>query len=147
MPGVGDFVQGMTRSSDKSFEQVEAEFFDQVRPTTLIKRFASPQEVASLVAYVASPLASAITGQPFASTAASSRAPSEGLPGLSVKSLLRTLAFEFERDSQHCLRTARPASHDNAIHRAEAARLTRLRVGASPWCRCLQPPCPSSASS
>jgi NAD(P)-dependent dehydrogenase (short-subunit alcohol dehydrogenase family) len=60
--GVGDFVEGMARSSDKSFEQVEAEFFDHVRPTSLIKRFASPQEVASLVAYVASPLASATTG-------------------------------------------------------------------------------------
>jgi NAD(P)-dependent dehydrogenase (short-subunit alcohol dehydrogenase family) len=60
--GVGDFVEGMARSSEKSFEQVEAEFFDQVRPTSLIRRFASPQEVASLVAYVASPLASATTG-------------------------------------------------------------------------------------
>ena len=40
----------------------EAEFFEQIRPTSLIKRFATPQEVASLVAYVASPLASATTG-------------------------------------------------------------------------------------
>lgn len=60
--GVGDFVEGMARGSGKSFEQVEAEFFDHVRPTSLIKRFASPQETASLVAYVASPLASATTG-------------------------------------------------------------------------------------
>lgn len=60
--GVGDFVEDMARASDKPFEQVEAEFFEHVRPTSLIKRFASPQEVASLVAYVASPLASATTG-------------------------------------------------------------------------------------
>jgi len=60
--GVGDFVEDMARSAEKSFEQVEAEFFDHVRPTSLIKRFASPQEVASLVAYVASPLSSATTG-------------------------------------------------------------------------------------
>jgi len=60
--GVGDFVEGMARSAEKSFEQVEAEFFENVRPTSLIKRFASPQEVASLVAYVASPLSSATTG-------------------------------------------------------------------------------------
>ena len=60
--GVGDFVDDMARASGKSFEQVEAEFFDRVRPTSLIKRFATPQEVASLVAYVASPLASATTG-------------------------------------------------------------------------------------
>ena len=33
-----------------------------MRPTSLLKRFASPEEVASLVAYVASPLASATNG-------------------------------------------------------------------------------------
>ena len=60
--GVGDFVGDMAQASGKTFEQVEAEFFDHVRPTSLIKRFASPEEVASMVAYVASPLASATTG-------------------------------------------------------------------------------------
>ncbi|HEX5344592.1 MAG TPA: SDR family oxidoreductase [Duganella sp.] len=60
--GVGDFVQDMAQQANKSFAQVEAEFFDHVRPTSLIKRFGTPQEVASLVAYVASPLASATTG-------------------------------------------------------------------------------------
>jgi NAD(P)-dependent dehydrogenase (short-subunit alcohol dehydrogenase family) len=60
--GVGDFVQDMARADGKTFEQVEAEFFDKVRPTSLIKRFGTPQEVASLVAYVVSPLASATTG-------------------------------------------------------------------------------------
>jgi NAD(P)-dependent dehydrogenase (short-subunit alcohol dehydrogenase family) len=60
--GVGDFVQDMADADGKTFEQVEAEFFDKVRPTSLIKRFGTPQEVASLVAYVASPLASATTG-------------------------------------------------------------------------------------
>ena len=60
--GVTDFVQDMAQASGKTFDQVEAEFFDQVRPTSLIKRFGSPEEVASLVAYVASGLASATTG-------------------------------------------------------------------------------------
>jgi NAD(P)-dependent dehydrogenase (short-subunit alcohol dehydrogenase family) len=60
--GVGDFVQDMARASDKSFAQIEAEFFESVRPTSLIRRFGTPQEVASLVAYIASPLASATTG-------------------------------------------------------------------------------------
>jgi len=56
----GDFRDYQLRS--KTFEAFETEFFEKVRPTSLIKRFASPEEVASLVAYVASPLASATTG-------------------------------------------------------------------------------------
>jgi len=59
--GVGDFVDSLAKAEGKSFAAFEAEFFEKVRPTSLIKRFASPQEVASLVAYVASPLASATT--------------------------------------------------------------------------------------
>jgi NAD(P)-dependent dehydrogenase (short-subunit alcohol dehydrogenase family) len=55
-------VESLATSEGKSFEDVEREFFDEVRPTSLIKRFAAPEEVASLVAYVASPLASATTG-------------------------------------------------------------------------------------
>jgi NAD(P)-dependent dehydrogenase (short-subunit alcohol dehydrogenase family) len=60
--GVVDFVGELTKSEGKSFEEFEKEFFEKVRPTSLIKRFALPREVASLVAYVASPLASATTG-------------------------------------------------------------------------------------
>src|ERR1700704_5430061 len=60
--GVNDFVDAMAKSEGKSFEEFEKEFFEKVRPTSLIKRFATPEEVASLVAYVASPLASATTG-------------------------------------------------------------------------------------
>lgn len=60
--GVEDFVEALAAGEGKSFEQFETEFFDTVRPTSLIKRFATPEEVASLVAYVASPLASATTG-------------------------------------------------------------------------------------
>jgi NAD(P)-dependent dehydrogenase (short-subunit alcohol dehydrogenase family) len=60
--GVGDFVDALAKSEGKSFAEYENEFFAKVRPTSLIKRFATPDEVASLVAYVASPLASATTG-------------------------------------------------------------------------------------
>lgn len=60
--GVGDFVDALAKSSGMSFAQFETEFFQKMRPTSLIKRFATPEEVASLVAYVASPLASAVTG-------------------------------------------------------------------------------------
>ncbi len=60
--GVVDFVSALSKDSGKGFEAFQTEFFDKVRPTSLLKRFASPEEVASLVAYVASPLASATTG-------------------------------------------------------------------------------------
>jgi NAD(P)-dependent dehydrogenase (short-subunit alcohol dehydrogenase family) len=60
--GVGDFVEGLAKSSGKSHDEVEREFFAKMRPTSLIKRFASPDEIASLVTYLASPLASATTG-------------------------------------------------------------------------------------
>jgi NAD(P)-dependent dehydrogenase (short-subunit alcohol dehydrogenase family) len=60
--GVEDFVDALAKSEGKSFAEFEKEFFEKVRPTSLIKRFASPEEIASLVAYVASPLASATTG-------------------------------------------------------------------------------------
>ena len=57
-----DFVEVLSREQGKSFAEFEADFFQKMRPTSLIRRFATPEEVASLVAYVASPLASATTG-------------------------------------------------------------------------------------
>lgn len=60
--GVQDFVQAMADAEHKSFRQFETEFFETARPTSLIKRFAEPEEVAAMVAYIASPLASATTG-------------------------------------------------------------------------------------
>jgi NAD(P)-dependent dehydrogenase (short-subunit alcohol dehydrogenase family) len=60
--GVGDFVDALAKADGKTFDEFEREFFAKVRPTSLIKRFASPNEVASLVTYIASPLASATTG-------------------------------------------------------------------------------------
>lgn len=60
--GVGDFVDTLAKAEGKSFAEFEQAFFEKVRPTSLIKRFATTEEVASLVAYIASPLASATTG-------------------------------------------------------------------------------------
>jgi NAD(P)-dependent dehydrogenase (short-subunit alcohol dehydrogenase family) len=60
--GVIDFVEALTRGTGKSFDEFQSEFFEKVRPTSLIGRFITPEEVASLVTYVASPLASATTG-------------------------------------------------------------------------------------
>jgi NAD(P)-dependent dehydrogenase (short-subunit alcohol dehydrogenase family) len=55
-------AQDMVKRSGKPLEEVEQEFINARRPTSLIKRFARPEEVASLIAYVASPLSSATTG-------------------------------------------------------------------------------------
>jgi NAD(P)-dependent dehydrogenase (short-subunit alcohol dehydrogenase family) len=60
--GVGEFVDTLAKERGMSLAAFEKEFFEKVRPTSLIKRFAEPEEVASLVAYIASPLASATTG-------------------------------------------------------------------------------------
>jgi NAD(P)-dependent dehydrogenase (short-subunit alcohol dehydrogenase family) len=58
--GVEEFVDKL--SGGKPFEEFEKEFFEKARPTSLIKRFESAEEIASLVTFIASPLASATTG-------------------------------------------------------------------------------------
>ncbi|AMV20733.1 SDR family NAD(P)-dependent oxidoreductase [Planctomyces sp. SH-PL14] len=58
--GVDEFVSQL--SGGKPFEQFEKEFFETIRPSSLLKRFATTDEVASLVTYVCSPLASATNG-------------------------------------------------------------------------------------
>jgi len=60
--GVGDFVEALAKAENKSQAAFEQAFFESVRPTSLIKRFATTEEVANLVAYIASPLSSATTG-------------------------------------------------------------------------------------
>jgi NAD(P)-dependent dehydrogenase (short-subunit alcohol dehydrogenase family) len=60
--GVGDFVVDMAKASGKTAAAVEQDFFQTARPTSLLKRFATTEEVAALVTYVASPLASATNG-------------------------------------------------------------------------------------
>jgi NAD(P)-dependent dehydrogenase (short-subunit alcohol dehydrogenase family) len=60
--GVGDFVEALAKEKGQSGAQFEKEFFETVRPTSLIKRFEEPEEIASLVAYLASPLSSGTTG-------------------------------------------------------------------------------------
>jgi len=58
--GVETFVAQMGGGGDSAV--FEAEFFKSVRPSSLLKRFATVEEVASTIVYLCSPLASATTG-------------------------------------------------------------------------------------
>ncbi len=60
--GVEDLIQGLAKDQSMTPDQVEKEFFVKTRPSSLIKRFATSEEVAVLVAFVASPLSSATIG-------------------------------------------------------------------------------------
>ncbi len=60
--GVGDFVKKMAGDRGVNVTQVEKEFFESVRSSSLIKRFATSEEVAALVTYASSPLSSATNG-------------------------------------------------------------------------------------
>lgn len=60
--GVEAFLGDLAQSQGIEIDEVEAEFFRRARPTSLIRRFAAPEEVANVAVYLASPLASATTG-------------------------------------------------------------------------------------
>jgi len=58
--GVDEFIKQL--SGGKPFAEFEQEFFKQHRPSSLLQRFATTEEVANLVVYLASPLSSATNG-------------------------------------------------------------------------------------
>jgi len=60
--GVMSMIEKAAQKSGRLPEEVEAGFLKENRPTSLINRLAEPQEVANMVAYVCSPLASATSG-------------------------------------------------------------------------------------
>ena len=60
--GVATFVADLARQRGVDRSVVEAEFFQTARPSSLIRRFATVEEVAHMIVYVCSPLASATNG-------------------------------------------------------------------------------------
>jgi NAD(P)-dependent dehydrogenase (short-subunit alcohol dehydrogenase family) len=60
--GVLQFVNDLATHRGVDRGTIEREFFEHVRPTSILQRFTTPEEVAAVVAFVCSPRASAING-------------------------------------------------------------------------------------
>jgi NAD(P)-dependent dehydrogenase (short-subunit alcohol dehydrogenase family) len=60
--GAGVFVEAMAKQQKKSKAEVEKDFFEHVRPSSLLKRFATVDEVAAMATYLAGEVSSATNG-------------------------------------------------------------------------------------
>jgi NAD(P)-dependent dehydrogenase (short-subunit alcohol dehydrogenase family) len=60
--GVSEFVSKLASESKMTSAEFEKEFFKNARPSSILQRFIEPDEIANVVAFVCSPLASAING-------------------------------------------------------------------------------------
>jgi len=60
--GVETFVRDLAKQNGQSVEEAAAQFVKQFRPTSLLQRFASVEEIANMVVYIASKQASATNG-------------------------------------------------------------------------------------
>ncbi|HEY8929119.1 MAG TPA: SDR family oxidoreductase [Mucilaginibacter sp.] len=60
--GAGTFVKDLAAKNNQTVEAVEKEFFKTARPTSILQRFLSVDEIASTVAYIASDLAIGTNG-------------------------------------------------------------------------------------
>lgn len=60
--GVSRFLKGMAKQRGVSTAEIEEEVFKSVRPSSLLKRFETTEEIASVVAFVASARSAAING-------------------------------------------------------------------------------------
>ena len=63
--GVGGFLENLAKAQGKTVAELEKGFFEHARPTSLLKRFIDPEEVANVVAFVCSREASAVNGAPI----------------------------------------------------------------------------------
>jgi NAD(P)-dependent dehydrogenase (short-subunit alcohol dehydrogenase family) len=60
--GVTIFVSALAKEQKVAPKEFEKQFFEHARPSSLLQRFATPQEVANLVTFVCSPLSAATNG-------------------------------------------------------------------------------------
>jgi NAD(P)-dependent dehydrogenase (short-subunit alcohol dehydrogenase family) len=60
--GASEFVENMARQQGVTKAEIEKQFFASVRPTSLLKRFETPEEIASVVTFVAGTQAISING-------------------------------------------------------------------------------------
>jgi NAD(P)-dependent dehydrogenase (short-subunit alcohol dehydrogenase family) len=60
--GVGGFLDELAAARGEDQAAVEREFFTTARPTSILQRFATPDEVAAMIVYLCSARASATTG-------------------------------------------------------------------------------------
>jgi NAD(P)-dependent dehydrogenase (short-subunit alcohol dehydrogenase family) len=60
--GVGAFVAALAKQENKSKAEVEKQFFEHVRPSSLLRRFATVDEVAAMAVYLVGEVSSATNG-------------------------------------------------------------------------------------
>ena len=60
--GAVGFLDNLAKKQGLSAAEMEKEFFKSARPTSLLRRFETPQEIAAVVAFVASAQSAAISG-------------------------------------------------------------------------------------
>jgi NAD(P)-dependent dehydrogenase (short-subunit alcohol dehydrogenase family) len=60
--GVGDFFGKLTAEAGQTLAETETAFFANARPTSILKRFIEPAEIAAMVTYLCSPRAAATNG-------------------------------------------------------------------------------------
>jgi len=60
--GVEGFLDSMAKQRGITTAEIEKEFFKTARPSSLLKRFETPEEIAAVVAFVASAQSAAISG-------------------------------------------------------------------------------------
>ena len=60
--GVETFVKGLAKQNGQSVDEAASQFVKQFRPTSLLQRFATVEEIANMVVYISSKEASATNG-------------------------------------------------------------------------------------